>query len=156
MIYLKLSVSLSLMMMMMMMILVGCRGSKSRKAWYFFHWILGTAICVVGIFNTYTGLKAYHIKMSTSISIWSILFTAQVSFMAFFYLFQDKWDYIQKQGGIHHQPTPTSPPPPLPLQIITQHKEALPTTTTEPRRKSNSLGTFFSRSTALNKLFQLT
>lgn len=136
------------------------RESNSRRAWYFFHWILGTAICIVGIFNTYTGLKAYHIKMSKSISIWSILFTAQVSFMAFFYLFQDKWDYIQKQGGIRHvvesEQIATSSSSSS-LQIIAQghnnDKEAMPT---EPRRKSNSLGTYFSRSTALNKLFQLT
>ncbi|KAI5671238.1 hypothetical protein M9H77_11602 [Catharanthus roseus] len=128
------------------------RGSKSRRVWYFFHWILGTSISLVGIFNTYTGLKAYHVKMSKSISIWTILFTGQVCFMAFLFLFQDKWDYIHKQGN--------EPISPSLDQIISQNTEdgvgSQNNKATEPRRKSNSLGAYFSRSNALNKLFQLT
>ncbi|XP_065879175.1 cytochrome b561 domain-containing protein At4g18260-like [Euphorbia lathyris] len=77
------------------------RGSKRRSSWYFVHWILGTATCVVGIINIYTGLEAYHKKISAGKTrIWGILFTAQISFMAFFYLFQEKWEYLQKQGLI--------------------------------------------------------
>ncbi|XP_039058232.1 cytochrome b561 domain-containing protein At4g18260-like [Hibiscus syriacus] len=73
------------------------RGSKRRSTWYLTHWILGTATSMVGIINIYTGLEAYHKKTSKSSGIWTILFTAQVSFIAFFYLFQDKWEHIQKQ-----------------------------------------------------------
>ncbi|XVE88365.1 hypothetical protein DITRI_Ditri19aG0063900 [Diplodiscus trichospermus] len=86
------------------------RGNKRRSTWYLTHWILGTVISLVGIINIYTGLKAYHKKTSRSSGIWTILFTAEVSFIAFFYLFQDKWEYIQKQGLIlgNSQPTPPS------------------------------------------------
>ncbi|KAI9385569.1 hypothetical protein POPTR_011G080400v4 [Populus trichocarpa] len=76
------------------------RGNKRRRTWYIVHWILGTVISLVGIINIYTGISAYHKKMSRSTRLLAILFTAQVSFMAFFYLFQDKWEYMQKQGVI--------------------------------------------------------
>ncbi|CAI0545127.1 unnamed protein product [Linum tenue] len=74
------------------------RGNKRRSTWYFAHWVLGTVISLVGIINVYTGLEAYKKKTSKGTRLWSIIFTAQVSFMAFFYLFQDKWDYMQNQG----------------------------------------------------------
>ncbi|KAJ6728347.1 hypothetical protein OIU74_006401 [Salix koriyanagi] len=38
--------------------------------------------------------------MSRSTRLLAILFTAQVSFMAFVYLFQDRWEHIQQQGVI--------------------------------------------------------
>ncbi|WCJ27383.1 Cytochrome b561 domain-containing protein At4g18260 [Euphorbia peplus] len=83
------------------------RGNKRRSSWYFVHWILGTATSVVGIINIYTGLEAYHKKISAGKTrIWGILFTAQISFMAFFYLFQDKWDYLQTQGLSSPDPHP--------------------------------------------------
>ncbi|KAK7849813.1 cytochrome b561 domain-containing protein At4g18260 [Quercus suber] len=74
------------------------RGKKERGVWYMLHWILGTIISLVGIINVYTGLNAYNRKTSRSTTLWTILFTAEVSFIAFFYLFQDKWEYMQKQG----------------------------------------------------------
>ncbi|XVF27345.1 hypothetical protein REPUB_Repub14bG0099300 [Reevesia pubescens] len=87
------------------------RGNKRRSTWYLTHWILGTVTSLVGIINIYTGLTAYHKKTSRSTGIWTILFTAELSFIAFFYLFQDKWEYIQKQGLIlgnnPQQPTPS-------------------------------------------------
>ncbi|KAF8408903.1 hypothetical protein HHK36_004973 [Tetracentron sinense] len=76
------------------------RGTKGRSIWYFVHWVLGTTVSLLGIINIYTGLKAYHKKTSRSITLWTILFTAEVSFIAFLYLFQDKWEYLQKQGVI--------------------------------------------------------
>ncbi|KAA8519512.1 hypothetical protein F0562_013768 [Nyssa sinensis] len=127
------------------------RGSKGRSKWYFVHWLLGTIISLVGIFNIYTGLKAYHKRTSRSIRLWTILFTAQVSFMAFFYLFQDKWVYMQKQGVI----LGNEPITPSDDQVIPQRnnqKEVL----TDPCRKSNSLGNYFTKRNALRKLFQLT
>lgn len=48
----------------------------------------------------YTGLQAFHEKTSRSIRLWTIMFTTQISLIAFFYLFQDKWAYMQKQGVI--------------------------------------------------------
>lgn len=76
------------------------RGSKKRSMWYVLHWILGTIICIVGILNIYTGLEAYKKRTKRSVTIWTILFTAQISIMAFFYLFQEKWDYMKKQGVV--------------------------------------------------------
>uniref|UniRef100_A0A5B6YRS3 Cytochrome b561 domain-containing protein n=1 Tax=Davidia involucrata TaxID=16924 RepID=A0A5B6YRS3_DAVIN len=129
------------------------RGRKGRSVWYFVHWLLGTTISLVGILNIYSGLKAYQKRTSRSIGFWTILFTAQVSFMAFFYLFQDKWEYMQKQGVILGNETIT----PSNDQVIPQRdnqKELL--STAEPCRKSNSLGNYFTKSNALRKLFQLT
>ncbi|KAJ6920391.1 cytochrome b561 domain-containing protein [Populus alba x Populus x berolinensis] len=76
------------------------RGSKGRSLWFFVHWITGTAVSLLGIISIYTGLQAYHQKTSRSIHLWTIVFTTEVSFIIFFYLFQDKWVYIQKQGVI--------------------------------------------------------
>ncbi|KAL5573078.1 hypothetical protein UlMin_022675 [Ulmus minor] len=76
------------------------RGSKGRSVWFFMHWILGTTVSFLGVLNIYTGLEAYHQKTSRGIKLWVTLFTAEVCFICFFYLFQDKWVYIQKQGVI--------------------------------------------------------
>ncbi|PON89720.1 Cytochrome b561 and DOMON domain-containing protein [Trema orientale] len=76
------------------------RGSKGRSVWFFAHWILGTAVSLMGVFSIYSGLQAYHEKTSRKIRIWTSLFTAEICFICFFYLFQDKWSYIQKQGVI--------------------------------------------------------
>ncbi|BBG99775.1 Cytochrome b561/ferric reductase transmembrane protein family [Prunus dulcis] len=76
------------------------RGSKGRSVWFSVHWILGTAVSLLGILNIYTGLQAYHEKTSKGIKLWTIIFTAEFCFIAFFYLFQDKWVYIRKQGVI--------------------------------------------------------
>ena len=77
-----------------------CRGSKGRSVWFFIHWLLGTAVCLLGVLNIYTGLQAYHEKTSRGIRFWTIIFTAEMSFLAFFYLFQDKWLHIQRQGVV--------------------------------------------------------
>ncbi|KAK3008419.1 hypothetical protein RJ639_014756, partial [Escallonia herrerae] len=74
------------------------RGSTRRSAWFFVHWVLGTAVSLLGIIHIYTGLQAYQRKTSKSVKLWIMLFTAEISFIALFYLFQDKWDFIQKQG----------------------------------------------------------
>ncbi|XP_031257401.1 cytochrome b561 domain-containing protein At2g30890 [Pistacia vera] len=74
------------------------RGSKRRSVWFFAHWLLGTVVSLLGILNMYTGLQAFHEKTSRSIRLWTIMFTTQISLFAFFYLFQDKWAYMQKQG----------------------------------------------------------
>ncbi|KAL5165049.1 Cytochrome b561 domain-containing protein [Glycine soja] len=75
------------------------RGSK-RSVWFFAHWILGTAVTFLGVLNVYLGLGAYHQKTSKGIKIWNILFTVQISLIVFFYLFQEKWVYIQNQGEV--------------------------------------------------------
>ncbi|KAL6544919.1 hypothetical protein OROMI_023781 [Orobanche minor] len=138
---------------------IGCirpkRGTRGRRTWYFFHWILGTTICLVGILNIYTGLQAYHKRTSRSTTLWTIVFTTQVSLMLIVYLFQDKWDYILKQGMINASAgggggdliNNSSL-----AQLESQKNEVL----NEPCRKSNALGTHFSRTNVLNKLFQLT
>lgn len=68
--------------------------------WFFAHWILGTAVSFLGVLNVYIGLVAYHEKTSKGIRIWIILFTIEISLVVFFYLLQEKWVYIQKQGVI--------------------------------------------------------
>ncbi|XP_022940300.1 cytochrome b561 domain-containing protein At4g18260-like isoform X1 [Cucurbita moschata] len=76
------------------------RGSRTRSLWFFIHWMLGTAVSLLGVFNVYSGLFAYHEKTSRRIRIWTIIFTVEISLISFFYLFQDKLEYIQKQGVI--------------------------------------------------------
>ncbi|KAK8476637.1 hypothetical protein V6N13_131670 [Hibiscus sabdariffa] len=81
------------------------RGCKGRSGWFFAHWLLGTAVCILGVISIYTGLGAYHEKTSRSTKLWAIAFTAEISVMVFIYLFQDKWVHIQKQGVIlSHEP----------------------------------------------------
>ncbi|KAI6697146.1 hypothetical protein NL676_017265 [Syzygium grande] len=76
------------------------RGSKGRSPWFFSHWTLGTTVSLLGVINIYSGLLAYSKKTSRSIRLWVILFTVEVSFISFFYLLQDKLEYIRKQGVI--------------------------------------------------------
>ncbi|KAA8514945.1 hypothetical protein F0562_018268 [Nyssa sinensis] len=128
------------------------RGRKGRSTWYCVHWLLGTTISLVGIFNIYTGLEAYHKRTSRSIGLWTILFTAQISFMAFFYLIQDKWEYMQKQVVISGN-EPITPSDQVIIPQMNNQKEVL---NAEPCRKSNSLGNYFTKHNALRKLFQLT
>lgn len=69
--------------------------------WFVGHWILGTSVAILGIINIYTGLNAYTQKTSTSAKLSTILFTAQLSSIVVFYLFQDKWPYIQSQTTVN-------------------------------------------------------
>ncbi|XP_044496734.1 cytochrome b561 domain-containing protein At4g18260 isoform X2 [Mangifera indica] len=115
------------------------RGNIRRSTWYFLHWLIGTTISLVGIINIYTGLEAYHDKTSRSTAIWTILFTAEICFLAFFYLVQDKWDYMQKQGlilGNNVDAVPSS------IGVITQREndKVLPP---EPCGKRNALRNLF-------------
>ncbi|KAK7255250.1 hypothetical protein RIF29_28656 [Crotalaria pallida] len=73
------------------------RGSNRRSVWFFAHWMLGIAVSFLGVLNVYIGLGAYQEKTSKGIRIWNILFTVQISLIVFFYLFQEKWVYIQNQ-----------------------------------------------------------
>ncbi|XP_010918848.1 cytochrome b561 domain-containing protein At2g30890 [Elaeis guineensis] len=74
------------------------RGVKARSIWYFVHWLLGTGIPILGIINIYIGLHTYQERTSRSVRLWTVLFTAEVVIIAFIYLFQDRWDYMMKQG----------------------------------------------------------
>ncbi|GJV63054.1 cytochrome b561 and DOMON domain-containing protein-like protein [Tanacetum coccineum] len=76
------------------------RGDKRRNIWFFAHWILGTTVSLLGIINVYTGLHAYKKITSRSITPWVIFYTAETVCIGFLYLFQEKWEYIQKQGAI--------------------------------------------------------
>ncbi|XP_076960587.1 cytochrome b561 domain-containing protein At4g18260-like [Bidens hawaiensis] len=146
-------IGLALYAAILVQVLVGfCRpkrGTKGRSVWYVFHWIFGTTISLVGILNTYTGLKAYHKRTSLNARFWSILFTVEVAFMAFFYLFQEKWDYMQKQGEI----TGDEPVMVISSDQVENQKEVL---SRQSSRKSNSLGSYFAKNNALKKLFQVT
>ncbi|WOK93538.1 cytochrome b561 domain-containing protein [Canna indica] len=83
------------------------RGNEMRSIWYFVHWFFGIGICVLGIANIYVGLHVYHQRSSRSVSLWSVLFTVEISIIAFIFLFQDRWDYMVKEG-VDEQVTPTS------------------------------------------------
>ncbi|KAI4308111.1 hypothetical protein L6164_031218 [Bauhinia variegata] len=76
------------------------RESKRRSVWFFSHWMIGTAVSILGVLDVYIGLLAYREKTSKSIRIWVILFTIQVALIVFLYLLQDKWVYMQKQGEV--------------------------------------------------------
>ncbi|KAL3502939.1 hypothetical protein ACH5RR_037388 [Cinchona calisaya] len=76
------------------------RGSKARSIWFFVHWLLGTAVSLLGVINIFTGLQAYSKKTSRSARLWIILFTVEISIIVLFYFLQEKWEYIQKQGVI--------------------------------------------------------
>ncbi|KAI3465929.1 hypothetical protein Pfo_022592 [Paulownia fortunei] len=76
------------------------RGSKGRSIWFLFHWLVGIAVSLLGVINIYTGLQAYHKRTSKNVRVWTIIFTVEISLILFFYLLQEKWHYIQKQGAI--------------------------------------------------------
>lgn len=76
------------------------RGVKVRSLWYFFHWLLGIAVCATGIANVYIGLRTYHERTTKSVRLWTGLLTVEVSFLAFFYLLIDRWSYMLKQGHV--------------------------------------------------------
>nr|GMD38325.1 cytochrome B561 domain-containing protein At2g30890-like [Ipomoea batatas] len=75
------------------------RGSKARSVWFFAHWLLGTALSLLGVINIYTGLQAFNKRTSRSTNIWTIIFSTQISLVVFFYLFQEKWHYIKNKAG---------------------------------------------------------
>ncbi|KAG1367953.1 cytochrome b561 domain-containing protein [Cocos nucifera] len=76
------------------------RGVKVRSIWYSVHWLLGIGIPILGIINIYIGLHTYHERTSKSVELWTVLFTAEIVIISFIYLFQDRWDYMMKQGVI--------------------------------------------------------
>ncbi|KAK7319278.1 hypothetical protein RJT34_03997 [Clitoria ternatea] len=101
------------------------RGKKERSYWYLIHWILGTIVSLVGIINIYTGLKAYHKRTLKSTTLWTILFTLEVSFIGLVYLFQDKLEYMKKQGVIVGSESVVSSNQDIPQRSQNQ-KELLP------------------------------
>ncbi|KAH7545142.1 hypothetical protein FEM48_Zijuj01G0061900 [Ziziphus jujuba var. spinosa] len=115
------------------------KGKKERSVWYFVHWIVGILISLVGIINIYTGLEAYHKRTLESTRLWTIIFTAQVSFITFLYLFQDKKEYIQEQGVILGN-LETITPDQENISQIQNHKDLLPAA---PCAKRNALRNLF-------------
>lgn len=117
-----------------------CRGKKERSVWFLMHWILGTIVSLVGIINIYTGLNAYHKKTKRSIGLWTVLFTAEICFIGFFYLFQDKWEFLQKQGVILEDSEGVSAPDEQHVEAQRQNpKDLLP----DPCNKQNALRNLF-------------
>ncbi|XP_024005776.1 cytochrome b561 domain-containing protein At4g18260 [Eutrema salsugineum] len=127
------------------------RGSKRRLRWFLLHWILGTIVSIVGIINIYTGIRAYHKKTSSSrdSSLWTILFTVQLSCLVFFYLFQDKWEHFQKQRVVlddlgHHQSNDTNRRSnDQIIQVVTRNDHEQKVMAPQPCRKSNALVNLF-------------
>lgn len=93
----------------------------------------------MGIINIYTGLEAYHKRTLESTRLWTIIFTAQVSFITFLYLFQDKKEYIQEQGVILGN-LETITPDQENISQIQNHKDLLPAA---PCGKRNALRNLF-------------
>ncbi|KAL6620699.1 hypothetical protein ACP70R_035838 [Stipagrostis hirtigluma subsp. patula] len=73
------------------------RGVRTRSAWYLAHWLLGVAVCVVGVANVYIGLHTYQERTGRSARVWTALLTVEVAAMAFVYLVQDRWSYLVRQ-----------------------------------------------------------
>ncbi|KAJ0232897.1 Cytochrome b561 domain-containing protein [Hirschfeldia incana] len=129
------------------------RGSKRRLKWFLLHWILGTIVSVVGIINVYTGIRAYQKKTSSSrdSSIWTILFTAQLSCLVLFYLIQDKLEHFQKQRVVideldHHQHQNTNSngrSNDQTIQVVTRNDQEQKVMVPQPCRKSNALVNLF-------------
>ncbi|KFK28504.1 hypothetical protein AALP_AA7G004700 [Arabis alpina] len=128
------------------------RGSKRRLKWFLLHWILGTIVSIFGIINIYTGIRAYQKKTSSSrySSLWTILFTAQVSCLVLFYLLQDKWEHFQKQRVVldvldhHHQNNnPNRRSSDQIIQVETRNDHEQKVMVPQPCRKSNALVNLF-------------
>ncbi|XP_019058011.1 PREDICTED: cytochrome b561 domain-containing protein At4g18260 [Tarenaya hassleriana] len=117
-------------------------GSRRRIKWYILHWMMGTIVSVGGIVNMYTGIRAYkHKTSSRDSSIWALLFTVEISCLVLFYLFQDKWDYFQKQReAVHDIPNPNGSD--QIIQVVTtsdDQKMFVP----QPSSKTNALFNLF-------------
>lgn len=82
-------------------------GVRSRPAWYAAHWLFGTAGVLLGFYNIYTGMHAYELMSGKSLRTINILFSIQLSFVAFVYLTQDRWQYFLEQGKFSKSVTPT-------------------------------------------------
>ncbi|KAL9287270.1 Cytochrome b561 domain-containing protein [Arabidopsis thaliana] len=125
------------------------RGSKRRLRWFLLHWILGTIVSIVGIINIYTGIRAYQKKTSLSrdSSLWTILFTVQVTCLVFFYLYQDKWEHFQKQrvvlDELDHQNNNTNGRNNQSIQVVTRDDHEQKVMVPQPCRKSNALVNLF-------------
>ncbi|KAG0613403.1 hypothetical protein M758_6G100100 [Ceratodon purpureus] len=81
-------------------------GMKSRPAWYAAHWLFGTAGVLLGFYNIYTGLHAYELMSGKSLRTLNILFSIQLSIVAFIYLTQDRYQYFKEQGRFSKSVTP--------------------------------------------------
>ncbi|XP_057763813.1 cytochrome b561 domain-containing protein At2g30890-like isoform X2 [Salvia miltiorrhiza] len=73
------------------------RGSKGRKIWFVFHWLVGIAALLVGVMNVFTGLEAYHERMLEDVRIWRVAFMVELCLMLLVYLLQEKWHYLTHQ-----------------------------------------------------------
>lgn len=127
-----------------------CRGSKRRLKWFLLHWILGTIVSIVGLINIYTGIRGYQKKTSSSrdSSLWTILFTAQLSCLVFFYLFQDKWEHFQKQRVVlddldHQNNNPNGRSNDQTIQVVTRNDHEQKVMVPQACRKSNALVNLF-------------
>lgn len=74
------------------------RGSARREAWFFAHWLLGTAVVVLGVYNIYTGLDHYYHLWFQSTRNVNIAFSLSLSVYAFLYLFLERREYMRQQG----------------------------------------------------------
>ncbi|XP_028793853.1 cytochrome b561 domain-containing protein At2g30890-like [Neltuma alba] len=102
------------------------RGSKRRSAWYLSHWIAGTAVSFLGVLSVYLGLQVYEEKTSKSVTVWKILFTAQICLIVALYLFQDKWVYLHNQGQVLDSELQNSTAPEICPDENQQKKELKP------------------------------
>ncbi|GFP78734.1 cytochrome b561 domain-containing protein at2g30890 [Phtheirospermum japonicum] len=98
------------------------RGSKGRSIWFLFHWVMGISVSLLGVINIYTGLQAYKKRTSKNVSIWTVIFTVEISLILFLYLLQEKWQYIKEQGSILRN-KPVQPTDRELMSPKCQHKE---------------------------------
>ncbi|KAG7019529.1 Cytochrome b561 domain-containing protein, partial [Cucurbita argyrosperma subsp. argyrosperma] len=141
------------------------RGSTQLKVFFYLHVILQTLSLLLAsagavmslrkfenLFNNshqriglalYVAIWAQAVigtfRPQRSIGLWTVLFTAEICFIGFFYLFQDKWEFLQKQGVILEDSEGVSAPDEQQVEAQRQNpKDLLP----DPCTKQNALRNF--------------
>lgn len=74
------------------------RGTLSRGAWYFSHWLFGHFTVILGFVNIYIGLTIHEKHEAKSQKLWNVLFSIQIAIMGAIYLMQDRWTYMVDQS----------------------------------------------------------
>lgn len=85
------------------------RGTPCRSIWYFTHWLIGHATIILGVVNTYIGIRDHERHLHKNLQMWNVLFSIQVAIMATIYLLQDRWFYMLDQSDPVQKPGEKSP-----------------------------------------------
>lgn len=70
--------------------------SWRRGLWFAAHWTLGTSTVVLAFIEIFIGMHIYELITSKSLFRLNVGFAVQIAVMAFVYLAQDRWAYMQQ------------------------------------------------------------